>query len=76
VLLGEPLDAGVKAPNEQLGEDGDGEVDIKRLGQIHEDGLLNTLDGEEVESVHEFGVVRGHGATSEVDTMEGPQVCL
>jgi hypothetical protein len=75
-VVGEPPDIEVKAPNERLGEDGDGEGDTEWLGQIHEDGLLDALNGEEVESVHVFGTVCDHGATGEVDAMEGPQVCL
>jgi len=46
---------------------------IERLGPVHENEFLDALDGEEVEPVYEFDAMRGHGATGEVDAMEGPR---
>jgi len=44
---------------------------IEQPGPVHENELLNALDGEEVELVHEFVAMHGHGATGEVDATEG-----
>ena len=75
-IIGKPQDAEVKASDERHGKDRDGEGDIKRPGQIHDDELLDALDGEEVEPTPEFGAVCSYGATSEVHATEGPRVYL
>ena len=38
--------------------------------------LAIILDGEKVDLAQGFGMVHGHGATSEFDAMEGARVCL
>jgi len=74
--VGEPPDAEVEALDERQAEDGDRERDVERQGPIHEDELLDALDGEEVEPAHELGVVRDHGGAGEVDAAEGARVRL
>lgn len=74
--VGKPPGAEVEALDEWQAEDRDREGDIERPGPIHEDELLDALDGEEVEPAHEFGVVRDHGSACEVDAAEGPRVYL